>query len=198
MYCPDFILRGGDVSWRQAGPLVIHPLIYHFPKIVYRQEFEHSQVQKFAYALVLAHFLKRELETVLWVLLHRPVVLQILTVYTALACIGSHMQRCHSEISSKSRCHIQLTSCTCSISLVRAMAVMTSLTSTSTPDFIHSSAHYHLLSGALLAGAIYGPWYSAGRVVGSRLNETNWLVGWTGLWFVRSLFHIAPLYPTGS
>lgn len=82
---------------------------------------------------------------------------------------------------------------------------MTSLTSMSAPDLMHSSAHYHLLSGALLAGAIYGPWYSAGRVAGSRLNESSWLAGWAGLWFVRSLFrcsavpwHIAPLYPTGS
>lgn len=74
MYCPDFILPG-DILWRQAGPLVIHPLIYHFPKIVYRQEFAHSQVQKLAYGLVLAHFLKRELETVLWVLLRHPVAL---------------------------------------------------------------------------------------------------------------------------
>jgi len=121
--------------WRQAGPLAIHPLIYHFPKIVYRQEFEHSQVQKLAYALVLAHFLKRELETVF---VHR----------------FSHATMPFRNI-------------------------------------FKNSAHYHLLSGALLAGAIYGPWYSVGHVVGSRLNETSWLAGWAGLWFVSELVNFS-------
>ncbi|KDQ14837.1 hypothetical protein BOTBODRAFT_32192 [Botryobasidium botryosum FD-172 SS1] len=62
---------GPQISWRTvflveyAGPLVIHPIVYHLPQLIYRQAFEHSQMQKVVYVLVLLHFLKRELETVL-------------------------------------------------------------------------------------------------------------------------------------
>lgn len=49
----------------KAGPLVIHPLVYHLPKLFYGRTFEHSQVQKVAYTLVMAHYAKRELETLL-------------------------------------------------------------------------------------------------------------------------------------
>lgn len=64
---------GRQASWRTvflieyAGPLVIHPLVYHFPQIFFptAAPFEHSLVQKVSYGLVLAHFFKRELETVL-------------------------------------------------------------------------------------------------------------------------------------
>ncbi|KAG6831516.1 hypothetical protein H0H92_009784 [Tricholoma furcatifolium] len=61
---------GPQISWRTvflieyAGPLVIHPLIYYFPKFWYGQEVQHSALQKFVYAFVMLHFLKRELETV--------------------------------------------------------------------------------------------------------------------------------------
>ncbi|KAF8621986.1 hypothetical protein AX15_007341 [Amanita polypyramis BW_CC] len=48
----------------QAGPLIIHPLIYHYPKIWYRQAVQHSKLQTYVYILVLLHFFKRELETV--------------------------------------------------------------------------------------------------------------------------------------
>jgi len=47
-----------------AGPLVIHPLIYHFPRLWYGKDVEHSALQKYVYAFVLLHFIKRELETV--------------------------------------------------------------------------------------------------------------------------------------
>ncbi|KAF8492874.1 3-oxo-5-alpha-steroid 4-dehydrogenase-domain-containing protein [Gautieria morchelliformis] len=60
---------GPQISWKlvflveYAGPLIIHPLFYHFPAIFYGRNFEHSQLQKFTYAMVMAHFVKRELET---------------------------------------------------------------------------------------------------------------------------------------
>ncbi|KAI9434238.1 3-oxo-5-alpha-steroid 4-dehydrogenase-domain-containing protein [Lactarius indigo] len=72
-------VRGGDelvvkdlgpqVSWRTvflteyAGPLVIHPLLYHLPNIFYRGQVQHSQLQKYVYAMAVLHFAKRELET---------------------------------------------------------------------------------------------------------------------------------------
>ncbi|RDB17573.1 hypothetical protein Hypma_001143 [Hypsizygus marmoreus] len=61
---------GPQVAWRTVflveycGPLIIHPLIYHFPRIWYGQDVAHSDLQKFVYAFVLLHFLKRELETI--------------------------------------------------------------------------------------------------------------------------------------
>ncbi|KAJ6589101.1 3-oxo-5-alpha-steroid 4-dehydrogenase-domain-containing protein [Mycena capillaripes] len=45
------------------APLIIHPLIYHFPKFFYGVEVEHSALQKSVYAMVMMHFLKREFET---------------------------------------------------------------------------------------------------------------------------------------
>ncbi|KAG6865004.1 hypothetical protein C0991_005692 [Blastosporella zonata] len=61
---------GAQISWRTVflieygGPLVIHPLVYHFPRIWYGQEVHHSALQKYVYAFVMLHFLKRELETI--------------------------------------------------------------------------------------------------------------------------------------
>jgi len=46
-----------------AGPLIIHPLIYHFPRSVYYGRVQHSMIQKIVYGMVVAHFIKRELET---------------------------------------------------------------------------------------------------------------------------------------
>jgi very-long-chain enoyl-CoA reductase len=64
LWCPlDKLLTSPIHS--QLGPLIIHPVVYHFSAIIYRQNFEHSQLQTVAYGLVLAHFLKRELETLL-------------------------------------------------------------------------------------------------------------------------------------
>lgn len=60
---------GPQVSWRTvflteyAGPLVIHPLLYHLPNVFYRGQVQHSQLQKYVYAMVILHFAKRELES---------------------------------------------------------------------------------------------------------------------------------------
>ncbi|KIJ50957.1 hypothetical protein M422DRAFT_44187 [Sphaerobolus stellatus SS14] len=60
---------GPQISWKTVflieygGPLVIHPIFYHFPALIYGRNFEHSTIQKFIYAMVMAHFVKRELET---------------------------------------------------------------------------------------------------------------------------------------
>ncbi|KAF9048866.1 3-oxo-5-alpha-steroid 4-dehydrogenase-domain-containing protein [Panaeolus papilionaceus] len=60
---------GAQISWRTvflveyAGPLLIHPLFYYFPKFWYGKSFEHSALQKYVYAFVMLHFIKRELET---------------------------------------------------------------------------------------------------------------------------------------
>lgn len=71
----------------QAGPLFIHPLIYYYSPKVYNNTYDYSLVQKYvvtsnvtlegvpdsaprtrlALGLVLFHFLKRELETILCV-----------------------------------------------------------------------------------------------------------------------------------
>ncbi|KAM0754506.1 hypothetical protein T439DRAFT_376977 [Meredithblackwellia eburnea MCA 4105] len=61
---------GPQVSWttvfltEYAGPLFIHPAFFFLQKLIYRKEFEHSLMQKVAFGLILAHYGKRELETV--------------------------------------------------------------------------------------------------------------------------------------
>ncbi|CAE6425798.1 unnamed protein product [Rhizoctonia solani] len=61
---------GPQVSYRTVfiieyiGPLLIHPVVYHLPKLIYGKGVQHSQLQTVAYALVMLHFLKRELETI--------------------------------------------------------------------------------------------------------------------------------------
>ncbi|VDB86649.1 unnamed protein product [Peniophora sp. CBMAI 1063] len=61
---------GPQVSWRTVflveyvGPLIIHPLFYHLPQYIYGGPVQHSAIQKYIYAMVLAHYLKRELETI--------------------------------------------------------------------------------------------------------------------------------------
>ncbi|KAF7313241.1 S5A-REDUCTASE domain-containing protein [Mycena kentingensis (nom. inval.)] len=65
---------GPQISWRTVfvveylGPLVIHPTIYYLPHVFYRTEVEHSALQKSIFAMVMLHFLKREIETLF---LHR-------------------------------------------------------------------------------------------------------------------------------
>ncbi|KAF5327471.1 hypothetical protein D9619_004640 [Psilocybe cf. subviscida] len=60
---------GPQIGWRTVflveyfGPLVIHPLIYHFPRLWYGKDVQHSALQQYVYAFVMLHFLKRELET---------------------------------------------------------------------------------------------------------------------------------------
>jgi len=61
---------GPQISWRTvflieyAGPLLIHPLFYYFPQLIYGKAFEHSLMQKYVFVMVLLHYAKRELETV--------------------------------------------------------------------------------------------------------------------------------------
>lgn len=38
----------------QFGPLFIHPLFYFGSKLIYRREFEHSQMQKYAHAVAVS------------------------------------------------------------------------------------------------------------------------------------------------
>jgi len=58
----------------QMGPLLIHPLFYHFPKFWYGQDVVHSSLQKHVYAFVMLHFIKRELETLLQVLFPEDII----------------------------------------------------------------------------------------------------------------------------
>ncbi|KAG8212949.1 3-oxo-5-alpha-steroid 4-dehydrogenase-domain-containing protein [Butyriboletus roseoflavus] len=60
---------GHQISWKTvflieyAGPLIIHPLLYHFPEFIWGGPVYHSMLQRFVYALVMVHFAKRESET---------------------------------------------------------------------------------------------------------------------------------------
>ncbi|KAF8602858.1 hypothetical protein BDV93DRAFT_607178 [Ceratobasidium sp. AG-I] len=121
---------GPQVSYRTVfiveyiGPLLIHPIAYHFSSLIYRQDVYHSQLQTVAYVLVMLHFLKRELETIF---VHR--------FSHATMPIG---------------------------------------------NLFRNSAHYHLLSGFLLALSLYGPWYSETSLIAKHVREAspNWLLGW--------------------
>ncbi len=60
---------GPQVAWRTvflteyAGPLFIHPLIYYYSPQVFGRQYQHSRMQQIAFALVMAHYAKREFET---------------------------------------------------------------------------------------------------------------------------------------
>ncbi|KAJ2396159.1 3-oxo-5a-steroid 4- dehydrogenase [Coemansia sp. RSA 2559] len=60
---------GRQIGWQTVfyieyfGPIMFHYLIYNFPSIIYGRTFEHSEVQRRVYLLVMGHFIKRELET---------------------------------------------------------------------------------------------------------------------------------------
>ncbi|CAK7896018.1 very-long-chain enoyl-CoA reductase [[Candida] anglica] len=60
---------GPQIAWKTVflveylGPLLLHPLFYHFTSIYSTAAGVHTQTQKLAYAMVLLHFLKREYET---------------------------------------------------------------------------------------------------------------------------------------
>ncbi|KAJ2005347.1 3-oxo-5a-steroid 4- dehydrogenase [Coemansia thaxteri] len=60
---------GPQIGWQTVfyieyfGPIVFHVLVYHFQSLFYGQRFEHSEVQRRAYMLIMGHFIKRELET---------------------------------------------------------------------------------------------------------------------------------------
>ncbi|KAJ6602511.1 3-oxo-5-alpha-steroid 4-dehydrogenase-domain-containing protein [Mycena vulgaris] len=132
---------GPQVQWRTvflveyAGPLIIHPLIYHLPQLFYGKDVQHSALQKSVYAMVLLHFTKRELETLF---VHR----------------FSH-------------------------------ATMPLL------NIFKNSAHYHLLSGLLLAYDIYRPGFSASAVAGTWRDNTTLLgVAWA-VWAFAQLSNLS-------
>ncbi|CAG8542288.1 105_t:CDS:2 [Funneliformis caledonium] len=60
---------GPQISWRTVfcieyfGPIVFHPIFYYFNSQIYGKEFEHSKMQTIAYYMIMAHFIKREIET---------------------------------------------------------------------------------------------------------------------------------------
>ncbi|KXN72488.1 hypothetical protein CONCODRAFT_36866 [Conidiobolus coronatus NRRL 28638] len=60
---------GPQIGWKTvflieyAGPIFIHPLFYYFSSVFYGQQVQHSSVQTAAFYMVIAHFLKREFET---------------------------------------------------------------------------------------------------------------------------------------
>ncbi|KZO96552.1 hypothetical protein CALVIDRAFT_536923 [Calocera viscosa TUFC12733] len=130
---------GPQIGWKTVyvieylGPLLIHPLFYHGKDLIYRfaLPYDHSLLQRTTYALVMLHFLKRELETLY---LHRF--------------------------------------------------------SRSTMPFnfvFRNSAHYWLLSGALVALVVYSPSYGqqALEKAGDVALRPEWVGGWVTLWVVR-------------
>ncbi|KAI9506747.1 3-oxo-5-alpha-steroid 4-dehydrogenase-domain-containing protein [Coemansia spiralis] len=60
---------GPQIGWQTVfyieyiGPIIFHYLVYNFPSIFYGRAFEHSEIQRRVYILVMGHFIKRELET---------------------------------------------------------------------------------------------------------------------------------------
>ena len=60
---------GPQISWRTVfvveyiGPLIIHPVFYFLSNQIYRRQFDMSMVQTLAFALIMLHFIKREIET---------------------------------------------------------------------------------------------------------------------------------------
>lgn len=61
---------GRQIGWRTVflieygGPILIHPIFYHLSKSIYSTSFTHSPMQTACYYMVMAHFIKRELETI--------------------------------------------------------------------------------------------------------------------------------------
>ncbi|KAK0219803.1 3-oxo-5-alpha-steroid 4-dehydrogenase-domain-containing protein [Armillaria fumosa] len=60
---------GPQLSWRLVyiieylGPMLIHPLFYFFPQLLYGKAVVHSELQKYIFTFVMLHYAKRELET---------------------------------------------------------------------------------------------------------------------------------------
>ncbi|GAC93657.1 hypothetical protein PHSY_001222 [Pseudozyma hubeiensis SY62] len=60
---------GPQIGWKTvflteyAGPIFIHPLFYYFGPKIWHREFVHSNMQTVAVTLAVAHYVKRELET---------------------------------------------------------------------------------------------------------------------------------------
>jgi len=60
---------GPQVSWTTVfvveylGPLLIHPLFYYGSQWIYGERVQHSDIQWLSLMMIMAHFVKRELET---------------------------------------------------------------------------------------------------------------------------------------
>ncbi|SJX63814.1 related to TSC13-Enoyl reductase involved in very long chain fatty acid elongation [Sporisorium reilianum f. sp. reilianum] len=60
---------GPQIGWKTvflteyAGPIFIHPLFYYLGPKIWHREFVHSKMQTVAMSLAVAHYVKRELET---------------------------------------------------------------------------------------------------------------------------------------
>ncbi|KAK7036470.1 Very-long-chain enoyl-CoA reductase [Paramarasmius palmivorus] len=60
---------GPQAGWRTVyvveymGPLIIHPIIYNFPRLFYGQPVVHSKLQQYCCAMITLHFAKRVLES---------------------------------------------------------------------------------------------------------------------------------------
>ncbi|KAJ1022546.1 hypothetical protein NDA16_003535 [Ustilago loliicola] len=60
---------GPQIGWKTvflteyAGPIFIHPLFYYLGPKIWHREFVHSKVQTVALSLAVAHYVKREIET---------------------------------------------------------------------------------------------------------------------------------------
>ncbi|EIW57495.1 trans-2-enoyl-CoA reductase (NADPH) TSC13 [Trametes versicolor FP-101664 SS1] len=147
---------GPQIGWKTVflieyvGPLIIHPLVYHFPTVFYGGHVQHSVLQKYVYAAVMLHFFKRELETLF---VHR----------------FSHGTMPFTNV-------------------------------------FKNSAHYHLLSGALLAYSVYSPSFAATSpyIRGTIRENPTFLWASLAVWLFAELSnlhnHIAlrNLRPAGS
>lgn len=124
MYEDDFLLvkrLSTDAYGTQSGPLIFHPLIYHFPTLFYGVAVEHSMLQKcvfqlvsfaaialtgptnrFVYAFVMLHFLKREIETMLSVYNSSFLIHVFDWKYRHLVSTGSRMPQCRLGTYSRS------------------------------------------------------------------------------------------------
>ncbi|KAI9230982.1 MAG: 3-oxo-5-alpha-steroid 4-dehydrogenase-domain-containing protein [Piptocephalis tieghemiana] len=123
----EFKDLGPQIGWRTVflieyfGPLLIHPLMYYFAPLIYNSpHLTHGRVQHTALAMILFHFLKRELETLF---VHR----------------FSH----------------------------GTMPLI---------NIFKNCAHYHILSGLLLAYFTYGPSLAANSHLEASLSPTAY---WT-------------------
>ncbi|KAG8858777.1 3-oxo-5a-steroid 4- dehydrogenase [Tulasnella sp. 330] len=61
-------------------------------------------------------------------------------------------------------------------------------------NIFKNSAHYWLLSGVMLAGSLYGPWYSAAAVKGSIRNNPTYLYVLTAIWAFAELSNLKVHY----
>ncbi|KAJ3352167.1 3-oxo-5a-steroid 4- dehydrogenase [Allomyces javanicus] len=61
---------GPQIGWRTVfmleylGPLLIYPFFWHLDTLIYGEPVERNRTQRIAYMMLMAHFLKREYETV--------------------------------------------------------------------------------------------------------------------------------------